>query len=220
MDSNEQNSEIYKYDENVEIKNPYKLQIINASISLDPKDLNFNLKANIKNYIHKKYNKKCIMHGFVKNVTNINFESISGYLSPENQINSSAIFNVDYMANVCIPLIGDYLPVKIIKRNQKLLLAKFDNIKIIINLVKSNINLNKFEIQDNDIIHKGTNKALSINDEIVIKISGIKFHIGDTDIKALGILYDYYAENEIIEKFLSDVNKETKIVNFSYENVK
>ena len=220
MDSNEQNTEIYKYDEYTEIKNPYKLQIINASISLDPKELNFNLKANIKNYIHKKYNKKCIIHGFVKNVTNINFDSISGYLSPENQINSSVIFNVDYMANICIPLIGDFLPVKIIKRNQKLLLAKFDNIKIIINLVKSNINLDKFEIQENEISHKSTKKILSTNDEIIIKISGIKFHIGDTDIKALGILHDYYTENEMVEKFLNDVNKETKIINFSYENVK
>ena len=220
MDTDSQINDVYKYDETTELKNPYKLQVIKTSISLDPKDLNFNIKSNIKNIIYKKNNKKCKAHGFVKSINNIIFDNIFGYLSPENQISSSVIFKVNYVANVCIPLIGDYLPVKVIKRNQKLLLAKFDNVKIIINLVKSNINLNKFEIKENDIIHKETQNTLNLNDNIIIKITGIKFHEGDEDIKALGILYDYYEENEGITKFLHDINKETKIENFSYENVK
>ena len=210
----------YNYDEHIEIKNPYKLQLIHTTINLEPKELNFNIKANIKNYIYKRYNKKCVVHGFIKNIAGINYDNLSGYLSPENQINSSVIFNVDYIANLCIPLIGNYLPVKIIKRNQKLLLTRFDNIKIIINLVKSNINLNNFDVFENEIIHKSTQKSLDINDNIIIRISGIKFHSGDEDIKALGVLYDYYSQNDVIDEFLNDINKETKSIKFSYENVK
>ena len=46
------------------------------------------------------------------------------------------------------------------------------------------------------------------------------YGMDDSDIKALGILHDYYSENDTIDTFIKDINKETKTETFTYENVK
>ena len=197
----------YKYDKNIFLSNIYKKLIISSQININPDLLNINILDNIKQNLKRQELNKCNRYGLITNIYNID-QKVNGILSSNNQVNSSVIFKVNYYANICIPLKNDCIPAKIIKKNNQLLLAIFEKIKIVIDLGHTGFNANKFTKENTDIIHNKTKKELNINDNIIIKIIDIKFHPKDTEIKAFGFLYDYYEDNEIVDNYIADIKKE------------
>ena len=128
----------YKYSKTVNLSNIYKKLIIQTTVNINPNLLNIHLFDNIKKELRQKELNICNKNGLISNIYNID-QNIEGILSPNNQINSSIIFNVKYYANICIPAKNDYIPAKIIKKNNQLLLAIFEKIKIVINLMHSGL---------------------------------------------------------------------------------
>ena len=193
---------------------PCKDKILYTQIILNPNQMNNDIYTNLKGNLIEKLEGKCISDGYIIKIYKI-IKYTNGIIEAEN-FTGSAIFNIKYLAKICIAIkettiiakITEYLP------NANFVLAEFGNImKIIFTKNERDINLKKFTIgNDKNITHNETQNKLQIGTYVKLQLKTIRYYHNDIYIKCMAFLEDLPTKEEI-EKyaFLDENIKEEQI---------
>jgi len=199
IDSIEYNSQNIKVNELIY---PCVDKILYTKVILNPNQMNNEIYMNLKKNLIEKLECKCVSEGYIIKIYKI-MEYTNGVIDAEN-FTGAAIFNIKYLAKVCVALketsivakITEYLP------NANFALAEFGNIiKIIFTKNERDLNTRVFTIgSDKSIIHIQTQKKLQINDYVKLQLKTVRYYHNDTNIKCMAYL-DEFATKDEIEKY-------------------
>ncbi len=192
------------------IVSPFKDVEQFTKIRIQPSQINSDIRNNMKMNLKKKVEKKCNKNGFIDEVYKIvDFED--GIMPPEN-LSGDIIFNIKYQCRLCLPTENSII-IGIIKTiNQELIIAI--NGPIFIFIPKENVDGEIWNIDD--FIEKKSNKKLSINSFVKIKILNKRVNQNDHQIKSIGYLLDHADDDEIKKYYgnITDLEEEDEESNF------
>lgn len=174
---------------------PYRNIKQYTRISIEPFNMNSDIKNNMKIVLKKKIEKKCNKNGFVDEVYRI-LEYSDGIMPPEN-LNGSVIYNVTYHCKICIPVENTIIIGQIRVINQELIIAT--NGPIMFFIPKENIDTNNWDIPEG-YLNKLNKKKLQRDDFVKIQIIDKRINQNDSQIKSIGKLIDF-ASSEDVEKY-------------------
>jgi DNA-directed RNA polymerase subunit E'/Rpb7 len=174
---------------------PYRNIKQYTRISIEPFNMNSDIKNNMKIVLKKKIEKKCNKNGFVDEVYRI-LEYSDGIMPPEN-LNGSVIYNVTYHCKICIPVENTIIIGQIRVINQELIIAA--NGPIMFFIPKENIDTNNWDIPEG-YLNKLNKKKLQRDDFVKIQIMDKRINQNDSQIKSIGKLIDF-ASLEDVEKY-------------------
>ena len=207
---------------------PCKDVVLYTRVILLPHHINNDLYINLKKNLIDKVEGKCIKDGYVIKIYKI-LEYKDGIIEPEN-FTGSAIYDVKYLAKICVALKESTIVAKITSYipNANLLLAEFGTImKIILAKNKRDLNEKNFIIgNDKSILHKPTQRKIGLNDFVKIQLKSIKFHHNDIVIKCMGYLDDIAYPEDIAEfafkedngQKIQKQNESNKTIYFNEDN--
>ena len=173
-----------------------------TSISIEPYQLNSDIKNYLKSNLEKKVKRKCNNNGYIDEVYRI-LEYSDGMMPPEN-LNGGVIYNITYHCKICIPIENTLIIGQIKVINQELIIAI--NGPIMIFIPKENIDSNFWDIIDG-YKNKKNNKKLVTEDFVKIQITDKRINQNDNQIKSIGKLNDYASVDEVNKFFGSKVTK-------------
>jgi DNA-directed RNA polymerase subunit E'/Rpb7 len=194
----------------IELTSPYTNQELNEIISLLPYQMDNDLLIHLKNNLKFKVENKCNKYGYITYVHKI-IHTGNGILDANN-LSGNAVYNVKYLANICIPINNTQILIHMDIVDNKIIKGTNGPINCIILL--KNINMDNFKIKNNgDIIHIETDEILKKGDYVKVNILANKFNANDTMINIIGSL-DNLALNIKIDdylcpKYLNDNNTNT-----------
>jgi DNA-directed RNA polymerase subunit E'/Rpb7 len=203
-----------------EIVNPYKNTVFYTRVKLLPYQMNNELYINLKNNLKKKVEKKCNKYGYVNRVIKILTYS-DGTINAED-FTSSAVFDIKYSANVCIPIENTKIIVKIEKMNNMAILAKNGPIKVVLKYDKVST---KFNVVQGTLLYN--NKQVKVGDYLTVSILAKRFYNKDIYISVYGFIEDVPNENDVKDNFepnldeletLEETSKFTEFVTFNEDD--
>lgn len=192
---------------------PYINTQISTSIILRPYQMDNKIYVNLKKNLEKKVLNKCFSkYGYVVKVIEIiNYKD--GVIETEN-IESSALFDLDFSCRICLPLKNTQIICEIDRINKLLITAKNGPILVVITNDRVNNSI-FFKDNNNNIRYKqnGQSKMLEPQDFIKVTLQTVKFYDGDEKIKAIGFIDDIANEEEK-KNYYADQYKDTEIIGF------
>jgi DNA-directed RNA polymerase subunit E'/Rpb7 len=188
-----------------ELVNPFVIKKLATRVELYPhqmdSELYLNLKKNLKNTLEGKCNK----YGFVHKIIRIEDYS-ENIINPEN-FSGNAVYNIQYIANISIPIVKTVIVACVDDFNKRLLLGKNGPINAIIKI--TDMNPHVFTVKpDGTIWIESLNKNLERGDYIKVVIDGKKFSPGDDKIGVMGRVLDIANQEEIEQFFTYGVKEE------------
>jgi len=207
-----------------EIVNPFRNTIFYTRVKLLPYQMNNELYINLKNNLIKKVEKKCNKYGYVNKVYKI-LSYTDGTINAED-FTSSAVFNIKYAANTCIPVENTKIVVKIEKMNNMAILAKNGPIKVVLKYDKIS---NKFKLVQGTFLYveEKKNRQINIGDYLIISILAKRFYNKDNFISVYGHIDDIPTDTQIKDNFepnqdesvtVEEGNKFTEFVTFNEDD--
>ncbi len=177
-----------------ELVNPFIIKKLATRVELYPhqmdSELYLNLKKNLKNTLEGTCNK----YGFIHKIIRIEDYS-ENIINPEN-FSANAVYNIQYIANICIPIAKTVIVACVDDFNKRLLLGKNGPINAIIKITDMNPNI--FSVKpDGSIFIESLGRNLSRGDYIKVIIDGKKFSPGDDKIGVMGKVLDIATQEEI-----------------------
>jgi len=203
-----------------EIVNPYKNTVFYTRVKLLPYQMNNELYINLKNNLKKKVEKKCNKYGYVNRIIKILTYS-DGTINAED-FTGSAVFDIKYSANVCIPIENTKIIVKIEKMNNMAILAKNGPIKVVLKYDKVST---KFNVVQGTLLYN--NKQVKVGDHLVVSILAKRYYNKDIYISVYGFIEDIPNETDIKDNFepnldeletLEETSKFTEFVTFNEDD--
>lgn len=193
------------------LTSPYTDTELYSRILLQAKDINNDIYITLKNNLKRKVEKKCCKYGYITKVYRL-LSYDDGEIPAEN-FDASVVFNIKYSCRLCYPTNDSDIICNIDLLNKSLIKASNGPIICVISL--NRINTEVFNVDNKgDIIHIDSNKIMSSNDKIVVKIKGINFFPNDERIVVLGYLNNIPSEKEINDYYKNeDFNIENIIEN-------
>ena len=176
---------------------PYKNVEQNTKISIEPYQMNSDIKNHMKINLKKKVEKKCNNNGYVDEVYRI-INSSDGELSADN-LSGNAIFNISYHCRLCLPIEDTIIIGKVILINNELIVTTNGPIMTFIH--KDNIDNNIWDINDNYSYKLKPNIKLKIGDYVLVQIINKRINKNDIQIKTIGKMLDIADEKYINEFF-------------------
>jgi DNA-directed RNA polymerase subunit E'/Rpb7 len=184
------------------IVSPYKNTEQFTTIQVQPFHMNSDIISNMEMILKQKVEKKCNKYGFIDKVYNIeNYND--GEMVNEN-FNGAANYKITYNCRVCLPVENTIIVAKVHSVNSELIITT--NGPIISFIPKENIDSSIWDIS-NEVRHKEKDIVLKQNDYVKIIIARLKVNLNDTQIKTIGVLYDY-ATKEEKEKYFGSIIEE------------
>ncbi len=187
----------------MKLVSPYRNIKQYTRISVEPYNMNSDIKNNMKIILKKKVEKKCNKNGFIDEVYRI-LEYSDGMMPPEN-LNGSAIYNITYHCKICIPVENTMIIGQIRVINQELIIAI--NGPIMFFIPKENVDTNVWDIPDG-YLNKNKKRKLSREDFVKIQIVDKRINQNDTQIKSIGKLIDFATPEEVDKYFGSKIVSE------------
>lgn len=193
----------------MKLVSPYRNIKQYTRISIEPFNMNSDIRNNMKVVLKKKVEKKCNKNGYVDEVHRI-LEYSDGMMPPEN-LNGAAIYNITYHCKLCVPVENTIIIGQVRVINQELVVSV--NGPIMIFIPKENVDTNIWDIPEG-YLNKIAKKKLISGDYIKIQIVDKRINQNDSQIKAIGKLLDfalpdevdkYFGSKNIIEKTIDDV---------------
>lgn len=189
-----------------ELVNPFVIKKLATRVELYPHQMNSELYLNLKRNLKNSLEGKCNKFGFIHQIIKIEDYS-ENIINPEN-FSGNAVYNIQYIANICIPLVKTVIVVRLDNYNKKLILGKNGPIDAIIKI--TDINLDIFTIRpDGSIWISSENRELKIGDYLKVYINGKKFYSGDTLIGVTAKVIDLASEEDVKNYFTSSL-RDTK----------
>ena len=193
---------------------PYRNIKQYTRISIEPFNMNSDIKNNMKIILKKKIEKKCNKNGFVDEVYRI-LEYSDGIMPPEN-LNGSVIYNITYHCKICIPVENTNIIGQIKVINQELIIAV--NGPIMFFIPKENIDTNNWDIPDG-YLNKLKKKKLQRDDYVKIQIIDKRINQNDSQIKSIGKLIDFASSEEVDKYFGSKIVSEKNVEDVNINQV-
>jgi DNA-directed RNA polymerase subunit E'/Rpb7 len=187
-----------------ELVNPYKNTIFYTRVKLLPYQMNNELYINLKNNLVKKVEKRCNKYGYVNKVYKI-LSYGDGIMNTED-FSGSAIFDIKYSANTCIPIENTNIIVKIEKMNNMAILAKNGAIKVVLKYDKIS---DKFKVVQGVILYK--NKKIDNGDYLTVTVLAKRFYNKDNFISVYGYIDDVPTEEQV-KNFFEPSNEDLEVV--------
>ena len=180
----------------MKIVSPYKNIKQYTRISIEPHQMNSDIKNHMKLNLKKKVEKKCNKNGYIDEVYRI-IEYSDGIMIPEN-LNGCAIYNITYHCKICVPIENTIVIgfVKVI--NSELIIAI--NGPLMFFIPKENVDINTWDITEG-YINKNKEKKLVSGDYIQIQIIDKRINQNDSQIKVIGRLIDFASLEETDKYF-------------------
>jgi len=205
-----------------ELVNPFIIKKLTTRIELYPYQMNSELYLNLKKNLRNNVEGKCNKYGYINKIIRIE-DYADNIINPEN-FSGNAVYNISYIANICIPLIKTIIIVKVEKFNKHLILGKNGPINAIIKV--SDLDINIFSIKSNGSIWiQSIDKSLDEDTYLKINIDGKKFSPGDDKIGIIATVLDIANKEEIDKYFNSEIielseeiEKNTQEIEFNEDN--
>ena len=197
----------------MKLVSPYRNIKQYTRISIEPHQMNSDIRNNMKINLKKKIEKKCNKNGYVDEVYRI-VEYSDGKMPPEN-LNGSAKYDITYHCRICVPVENTVIIAQVKVINQELIIAI--NGPIMIFIPKENVDSNAWDIPDN-YLNKASKKRLKVDDYVKIQIIDKRINQNDSQIKSIGRLLDF-TNNEEIDKYFGakiitdNTTEDVKIIN-------
>jgi len=187
-----------------ELVNPFIIKKLSTRVELYPHQMDSELYLNLKKNLRNSLEGKCNKYGFVHKIIRIE-DYTDNIINPEN-FSGNAVYNIHYIANICIPLVKTVIVTCVDNFNKRLLLGKNGPIDAIIKI--TDMNSNVFTIKpDGTIWINSQSKALERGNYIKVIIDCKKFSPGDDKIGVMGKVVDI-ASDEEVEKFFTSTIRE------------
>lgn len=158
--------------------------LINEKVKLEPRYLNRNYKNELIKRLNEKLAGKCTRHGYIKK-DSIEIYKITPGMIEMISLNGTVNYDIYFHAEVCNPMLGTMLNVKVINTNKFGILAESgytdDETNEFLNIIEIIIAKNSVSIvsdTDLDNISKG--------DELKVEVIGKKYELNDKQIKIFG----------------------------------
>ncbi len=190
----------------MKLVSPYRNIKQYTRISVEPYNMNSDIKNNMKIILKKKVEKKCNKNGFIDEVYRI-LEYSDGVMPPEN-LNGSAVYNITYHCKICIPVENTMIIGQIRVINQELIIAV--NGPIMFFIPKENVDTNTWDIPDG-YFNKLKKRKLGREDFVKIQIVDKRINQNDSQIKSIGKLIDFATTEEVDKYFGSKIVTERVI---------
>jgi DNA-directed RNA polymerase subunit E'/Rpb7 len=181
---------------------PYRNIKQSTRVAIEARQMNSDIRNNMKINLKKQVEKKCNKNGYVDEVYRI-VEYSDGYMPPEN-LNGSAIYNIVYHCKICIPVENTIIIVQVKVINPDLIVGT--NGPIMVFVSKENIDANTWSIEEG-LINKLTKTKLKIQDYVKVQLINKRVNQGDGQIKAIGKLLEIATEEEVDKYFGSKIVK-------------
>tara|TARA_B100000780_G_scaffold250841_5_gene197188 strand:- start:5480 stop:6130 length:651 start_codon:yes stop_codon:yes gene_type:complete len=167
--------------------------------------LNINMKTAIKKELIKTFEGKCTVEGFIKqDSVNLIRRSI-GKLTGSN-FKAYTTYDIVFSADICNPVNGDNLKIKIININRLGILGENGPLSVIVP---------KEYHQNRDVF-----KNLQIGDEIDVEIIGKRFELNDIKISVIARISGKVNKKKfVIKKFKTNPNDINNINNVNGNNI-
>ena len=185
---------------------PYRNIKQYTRISVEPFNMNSDIKNNMKIILKKKIEKKCNKNGFVDELYRI-LEYSDGIMPPEN-LNGCVIYNITYHCKICIPIENTLIIAQIKVINQELIIAV--NGPIMFFIPKENVDTNIWDIPEG-YLNKTKNKKIQRDDYVKIQVIDKRINQNDSQIKSIGKLIDFASSEEVDKYFGSKIVTEQNI---------
>jgi DNA-directed RNA polymerase subunit E'/Rpb7 len=176
---------------------PYKNVEQYTRITIEPYQMNSDIRNFMKINLKKKVEKKCNKNGYVDEVYRI-INYSDGKLHPEN-FPASAIYDISYHCRLCIPIENTIIIAQIKVINQELVIAV--NGPIMVFIPRDYVDITIWDIVNNYTHVTKPDIKLNLSDYVNIEIINKRINQGDTQIKVIGKLLDLAIEEEIKEYF-------------------
>jgi DNA-directed RNA polymerase subunit E'/Rpb7 len=194
---------------------------LSTRVSLFPHQMNNDIYYNLKYNIIQKVQGKCNEFGYVIKVLKIeNYND--GVIDAEN-FTGSAVYNIRYLASLCVPVEKTQILAKIENINNAIILTTHGPISCVITPEKINTQL--FTIELGKYIYNTTKQELTKNDIIKITILSKKLYKNDIMI-SLGFLDDIASQDEKDNFYKPelfnidmDIEEPSKLVDFHEDDV-
>jgi DNA-directed RNA polymerase subunit E'/Rpb7 len=188
-----------------ELINPFIIKQLATRVELYPHQMDSELYLNLKMNLKKSLEGKCNKYGFVYKIIRIeNYED--NIINPEN-FSGNAVYNIHYIANICVPLVGSTIITCVEEFNKRLLLGKNGPINAIIKI--TDLNDDVFTVKpDGSIWIENISRLLQRGDYIKVFITGRRFSPGDDKIGVMGNVIDIASEEEVEEFFTFNIKDE------------
>jgi len=180
--------------------NPFITKELVSKICIYPNQMDNNLYLNLKKNLRKKLEGKCNKYGYINKIIKIS-EYSNGYIDPEN-FSGNAVYDIKYIANICIPIIKTSIIVRVENFNKILILGINGPLNAIIKI--SDMNDNIFIVKGINIYINTLKRNLEIGDYLKILINAQKFNPGEDKIGILGFVEDVATEEEIKKYVYND----------------
>ena len=191
---------------------PYRTIKQYTRISIEPYQMNSDIRNNMKINLKKKVEKKCNKNGYIDEVYRI-LEYSDGKMPPEN-LNGSAKYDITYHCRICVPVENTIIIGQVKVINQELIIAI--NGPIMIFIPKENVDSNAWDIPDN-YLNKASKKKLKVDDYVKIQIIDKRINQNDSQIKSIGRLIDFTTSDEVDKYFgskivVDNISEDVKVI--------
>ena len=156
----------------------------NASIRLEPRDLNNKIDDKILKQLKNEMEGKCIKEGFVRDKSVKILKRSLGH-SNTSSFDGSIVFHVEYSMDICNPLQGTIMEVQAVNINKMGVLAgvPYEQSSPL------NVMLAKQHHIDNEEF-----EAIKMDDIFKVRVVGSRFEYGDTQISIIAVLEKVYSQ--------------------------
>lgn len=185
---------------NMKLVSPYKNVQQIEPITIEPYQMNSDIRNSMKINLKKKVEKKCNDEGFVDQVNRI-INYSDGQLLAENFL-ASAKYYVRYQCRLCIPIEKTIIVAQIKIVNKEIIFASHGPCIIFIPI--EYVDTSVWDTT-NEYTHRVQNIKLNIADYIKIEVINKRINENDTQIKVIGKLLDFANTDEVKEFFNNNV---------------
>jgi DNA-directed RNA polymerase subunit E'/Rpb7 len=200
----------------LDLTTPYSNQELDEVVSLYPYQMDNDILIHLKNNLKLKVEKKCNKYGYITFVHKIT-NSGNGQLDANN-LSGNAVYNVKYLANICIPINNTQIIIQMDIIDSKII--KGINGPIICIILIKNINLDNFKIKNNgEIEHIESNRVLKKGDYVKVNILANQYNANDTKINVIGWLENLADDTNINDYLLPKYDNDEQYLNDSFENI-
>ncbi len=182
---------------------PYRNVEQYTRISIEPYQMNSDIRNYMKINLKKKVEKKCNKNGYVDEVYRI-INSSDGELLPDNFL-GNAIYNISYHCRLCLPIENSIIISQVKLINQELIATI--NGPIMTFIPKDKVDSTYWDITNNFTHKNKKDIKLKIGDYVLIQILNKRINQNDVQIKTIGKLLDL-AEDKDIKEFFGQINEE------------
>lgn len=183
------------------IVSPYKNVEQYTRITVEPHQLNSDIRNHMKHNLKKKVEKKCNENGYVDEIYKIIHIS-DGFMIPEN-LSGNVIYNVTYHCKLCVPIENSIIIGQIKLIDQEIIFAI--NGPIMLFIPRENVDPIYWNNNIDNFTHKEKpNIKLNIGDYVCVQIIDKRINQYATQIKAMGKLLDLPTSDQV-EKFFGTV---------------